>query len=62
MAWVRAAVALHWWDKIEETLVGLLGLIALLTLFPIGILRMGYAIKQQRAQDAARNADAVSGM
>jgi hypothetical protein len=37
-----------------------IGLIALLTLFPIGILRMGFALKQQRAQDTARNADAVA--
>ncbi len=36
MAWFRASVALHWWDKIEETLVGLLGLIALV----IGLLQV----------------------
>jgi hypothetical protein len=29
VAWPKTAAALHWWDKIEETLVGLLGLIAL---------------------------------
>ena len=36
MAWTKAAVALRWWDKIEETLVGLLGLIALV----IGLLQV----------------------
>jgi len=32
----KAAAALHWWDKFEETLVGLLGLIALV----IGLLQV----------------------
>jgi C4-dicarboxylate transporter DctQ subunit len=32
----KAAVALHWWDRIEETLVGLLGLVALV----IGLLQV----------------------
>ena len=41
MAWSKTcldktAVALHWWDRIEETLVGLLGLIALV----IGLLQV----------------------
>jgi C4-dicarboxylate transporter DctQ subunit len=36
VAWTKAAVALRWWDKIEETLVGLLGLIALV----IGLLQV----------------------
>jgi len=41
VAWPRTcldktAVALHWWDRIEETLVGLLGLIALV----IGLLQV----------------------
>jgi C4-dicarboxylate transporter DctQ subunit len=36
VAWPRTAVALHCWDKIEETLVGLLGLIALV----IGLLQV----------------------
>src|ERR1700689_1107532 len=35
-AWPRAAAVLGWWDKIEETLVGLLGLIALV----IGLLQV----------------------
>jgi C4-dicarboxylate transporter, DctQ subunit len=34
--WPKAAVVLRWWDKIEETLVGLLGLIALV----IGLLQV----------------------
>ena len=35
--WLKASsVALHWWDRIEETLVGLLGLIALV----IGVLQV----------------------
>lgn len=29
VSWPRLAIVLHWWDKVEETLVGLLGLIAL---------------------------------
>jgi type II secretory pathway pseudopilin PulG len=37
-----------------------IGLIALLTLFPIGILRMGKALNEERAHQAARNADAVA--
>ena len=36
MAWPKASVVLHWWDKCEETLVGLLGLIALV----IGLLQV----------------------
>jgi C4-dicarboxylate transporter DctQ subunit len=32
----KTAVALHWWDRIEETMVGLLGLIALV----IGLLQV----------------------
>ena len=36
MAWPKVAAALRWWDKIEETLVGLLGLIALV----IGVLQV----------------------
>jgi C4-dicarboxylate transporter DctQ subunit len=34
--WPKLAIALHWWDKVEETLVGLLGLIALV----IGLLQV----------------------
>jgi C4-dicarboxylate transporter DctQ subunit len=46
VAWSRAAVALRWWDKIEETLVGLLGLIALV----IGLLQViGRYIDPERA-------------
>jgi C4-dicarboxylate transporter DctQ subunit len=36
VAWPKAAAALHWWDRIEETFVGLLGLIALV----IGVLQV----------------------
>jgi len=36
VAWPGTAVALRWWDKTEETLVGLLGLIALV----IGLLQV----------------------
>ena len=36
MAWAKASTALRWWDKCEETLVGLLGLIALV----IGLLQV----------------------
>jgi C4-dicarboxylate transporter, DctQ subunit len=36
VAWPKAAVVLRWWDRIEETLVGLLGLVALL----IGLLQV----------------------
>jgi C4-dicarboxylate transporter DctQ subunit len=36
VAWSRTVAALRWWDKIEETLVGLLGLIALV----IGLLQV----------------------
>ena len=32
----KLSLALHWWDKVEETLVGLLGLIALV----IGLLQV----------------------
>lgn len=34
--WPKLTIALHWWDKVEETLVGLLGLIALV----IGLLQV----------------------
>jgi hypothetical protein len=37
-----------------------LGLLALLTLFPLGALNMAQAIKDQRTADAAANADAVA--
>jgi C4-dicarboxylate transporter DctQ subunit len=36
VAWPKASLVLHWWDKCEETLVGLLGLIALV----IGLLQV----------------------
>jgi C4-dicarboxylate transporter, DctQ subunit len=36
VARLKASVALRWWDRIEETLVGLLGLVALL----IGLLQV----------------------
>jgi C4-dicarboxylate transporter DctQ subunit len=36
VAWPKASVVLRWWDLIEETLVGLLGLIALV----IGLLQV----------------------
>jgi C4-dicarboxylate transporter DctQ subunit len=36
VAWLRVSAVLGWWDRIEETLVGLLGLIALL----IGLLQV----------------------
>jgi C4-dicarboxylate transporter DctQ subunit len=36
VAWAKAATALRWWDRCEETLVGLLGLIALV----IGLLQV----------------------
>ena len=37
MSWLKASsAALQWWDRIEETLVGLLGLIALV----IGVLQV----------------------
>src|ERR1700690_566282 len=35
-SWPKASTVLHWWDRIEETLVGLLGLIALV----IGLLQV----------------------
>ncbi|HEY3793377.1 MAG TPA: TRAP transporter small permease [Bradyrhizobium sp.] len=34
--WPKLTIVLHWWDRIEETLVGLLGLIALV----IGLLQV----------------------
>jgi C4-dicarboxylate transporter DctQ subunit len=46
VAFFKAAVALRWWDKIEETLVGLLGLIALV----IGLLQViGRYLDPERA-------------
>jgi C4-dicarboxylate transporter DctQ subunit len=36
VTWAKVVVALRWWDRIEETLVGLLGLIALV----IGVLQV----------------------
>jgi C4-dicarboxylate transporter, DctQ subunit len=36
VAWPKTSRVLHWWDKVEETLVGLLGLIALV----IGLLQV----------------------
>ena len=36
LGWPKLTIALHWWDKVEETLVGLLGLIALV----IGLLQV----------------------
>jgi C4-dicarboxylate transporter DctQ subunit len=46
VAWPRTAIVLHWWDRIEETLVGLLGLIALV----IGLLQViGRYLDPERA-------------
>ena len=36
MAWPQTSVLLRWWDRLEETLVGLLGLVALV----IGVLQV----------------------
>jgi C4-dicarboxylate transporter, DctQ subunit len=36
VSWPRLTIVLHWWDKVEETLVGLLGLIALV----VGLLQV----------------------
>jgi C4-dicarboxylate transporter, DctQ subunit len=36
VAWLKASVALNWWDWIEQTVVGLLGLVALV----IGLLQV----------------------